>query len=222
MGPYDPQALRNLSVAERQELLRELVDIERESVPEPGTGASWKWDALLVAVTVACVVLGAWIGYLAVVLPHFYRTGSWRGAWVGLDVGELAAFIAVGLAAWRRRQLLIIALVVLATLMICDAWFDVVLDLHTSGFWESVASALALELPLALVAIVMARRLLHATVGRVMRYEGLEGPTPPLWRIPLFGPDDPQLGREATALQRLRSARRTRRKAAPADSEAVT
>lgn len=220
MGPYDPQALRNLSTAERQELLRELVDIERES--GLSTEKGWKWDALLVIVTVACVVLAVWIGYLAVALPHFYRTGSWRGAWVGLDVGELAAFAAVGWAAWRRRQLLIIALIVLATLLICDAWFDVVLDLHTSGFWESVASALVLELPLTLIAIVMARRLLHDTVGQLMRYEGIEGPTPPLWRIPLFGPDDPLLGRDdATALQRLRSAR-ARRKVSRADSEATT
>src|SRR5262249_11425461 len=147
------------------------------------------WDALLVAVAVSCVALAAWIGYLAVALPHFYRTGSWRGAWVGLDVAELLAFAAVGWAAWRRRQLLIIALIVLATLLICDAWFDVVLDLHTSGFWESVASALVVELPLALLAIVMARRLLHITIGQVMRYEGIEGPTPPLWRIPLLGPE---------------------------------
>jgi hypothetical protein len=220
MGPYDPQALRDLSAAERQELLRELVDIERESGQDTETG--WKWDLLLVVVTVSCVVLAVWIGYLAVALPHFYRTGSWRGAWVGLDVGELAAFAAVGWAAWRRRQLLVIALIVLATLLICDAWFDVVLDLHTSGFWESVASALVLELPLALIAIVMARRLLHDAVGQVMRYEGIEGPTPPLWRVSLFGPDDPQLGRsDATALQHLRSAR-ARRKVARADSEATT
>src|SRR5215469_12832444 len=105
MGPYDPQVLRNLSGAERQELLRELVEIERAT--DPRLGGSWKWDALLVAIAVSCVVLAAWIGYLTVVLPHFYRTGSWRGAWVGFDIAELAAFAAVGWAAWRRRQILI-------------------------------------------------------------------------------------------------------------------
>jgi hypothetical protein len=207
MGPIDPQSLRNLSTTERDKLMRELVELQRESEPASGTGTSWKWDALLVAVAAGCVVLAAWIGYLAVALPPFYRTGSWRGAWVGFDVGELAAFAAVGWAAWRRRQLLILALVVLATLLICDAWFDVVLDLHTSGFWASLASALVVELPLALIALVMARRLVHATVGQVMRYEGIEGPTPPLWRVPLLGPEDPQYGQNATAWQRLRSAR---------------
>jgi hypothetical protein len=203
-GNLDLGALRDLSPAKRQELLRELVDIERESGPEPG--GSWKWDALLVIIAFSCLVLAAWIGYLAIVLPHFYRTGSWRGAWVGFDVGLLAAFAAVGWAAWRRRQMLMIALVVLATLLVCDAWFDVVLDLHTSGFWESLASALALELPVALIAILMARRLLHMTISQVMRYEGIEGPIPPLWRIPLLGPED-----AGTPLQRLRAARSQRR-----------
>jgi hypothetical protein len=203
-GNLDLSALRDLRPAERQELLRELVDIERESVPQPGT--SWKWDALLVVIAFSCMVLAAWVGYLAVVLPHYYRTGSWRGAWVGFDVGLLAAFAGVGWAAWRRRQLLILALGVLATLLTCDAWFDVVLDLHTSGFWESLASALGLELPVALLAILMARRLLHMTIGQIMRYEGIEGPIPALWRIPLLGPED-----TGTALQRLRAARARRR-----------
>jgi hypothetical protein len=35
---------------------------------------------------------------------------------------------------FRRRQVPIICLVVLATLLCCDAWFDVVLDARTAGF----------------------------------------------------------------------------------------
>ena len=61
------------------------------------------------------------------------------GAWVGFDLALLVAFAATGWAAWRRRQVLIICLVVLATLLCCDAWFDVVLDLRTSGFMAQLA-----------------------------------------------------------------------------------
>jgi hypothetical protein len=185
-GPFDTDALRKLSSDERQRLIRELVSIERQSTIRQAS--SWKWDAVLVVIAASCIILAAWIGYLAVSLPAFYRTGSWRGAWVGFDVAELLAFAAAGWAAWRRRQLLIIVLAVLATLLICDAWFDVVLDVRTAGFWESLASALVIELPLAIIAIVVARRLLRLTIGRVMRYEGLTGPVPPLWKIPLLGP----------------------------------
>jgi hypothetical protein len=195
----DPAALRALSPQERQQLLRDLIEIEQAS--EPGPGAAWKWDLLLVAIAAGCVVLAAWTSYLGVTLPPFYRTGSWRGAWVGFDVALLTAFMVTGWAAWRRRQVLIISLIVLATLLSCDAWFDVVLDHRTSGFYSSLASALLVELPLAVIAILMARRLLHGTIAQVMRYEGMTGPVPPLWRIPLLGPG------EGTPLRRLINAR---------------
>ncbi len=200
----DPAALQALSQAERQRLLRDLIDIERTS--EPGPGTSWKWDLLLVAIAAGCVVLAAWTAYLGVTLPRFYRTGSWRGAWVGFDIALLAAFAVTGWAAWRRRQVLIVSLIVLATLLSCDAWFDVVLDTRTPGFYESLASALLVELPLAVIAIGMARQLLHRTLAQVMRYEGLTGPVPPLWRIPLLGPV------EGTPLRRLIDARAARKR----------
>jgi hypothetical protein len=200
----DPAILRALSPEERQRLLRDLTDIERASEPAPGT--SWKWDLLLVAIAAGCLVLAAWTAYLGLTLPRFYRTGSWRGAWVGFDIALLATFVVTGWAAWRRRQVLILSLIVLATLLICDAWFDVVLDHRTPGFYESLASALLVELPLAVVAIGMARRLLRRTLAQVMRYEGLTGPVPPLWRIPLLGPV------EGTPLRRLIDARAARKR----------
>ena len=184
--PFDREELRKLSPAQRRRLLRELVSLERSSGPAVGT--SWKWDAVLVVVVISCLILAAWTGYLAVTLPRFYRTGSWRGAWVGFDVALLVAFALTGWAAWRRRQALIMTLVVLATLLLCDAWFDVVLDVRTRGFWESLTSALAVELPLALLAIFIARRLLRLTFGQIMRYEGMTGRVPSLWQIPLLGP----------------------------------
>jgi hypothetical protein len=187
-GAFDHESLRALSPAERQRVLRDLVDIERDSGPQPGTGR--RWELLLIAIAGGCVGLAAWIGYLTVSLPPYYRAGSWRGAWVGFDVGLLIAFAVAGWAAWKRRQLLIIALMVLATLLVCDAWFDVVLDTDSPGFWQSLASALLLELPLAVLAVAMARRLLYVTIGQVMRYEGLPGKVPPLWRVPLLGPTD--------------------------------
>lgn len=196
---FDSEKLRALPEAERRRLLRALVEVERESAPDPAT--SWKWDAALVIIVGCCIVLAVWIGIIAVTLPHYYRTGSWRGAWVGFDLALLAAFAATGWAAWRRRQMLVISLVVLSTLLFCDAWFDVVLDVRTAGFLDSLASALLVELPLAILAAVTARRLLRMTVGQMMRYEGMAGKPPPLRSIPLLGP------RSGTPLRRLMSAR---------------
>ena len=106
---------------------------------------------------------------------------------VGFDLAELAAFVATGWAAWRRRQVLIIFLVVLATLLCCDAWFDVVLDARTAGFELSLLSAVVIELPLAALAGWGARRLLQMNVAVVRRYEGEPGPSPSLWQARLIG-----------------------------------
>jgi hypothetical protein len=90
-------------------------------------------------------------------------------------------------AAWRRRQVLIVCLIVLAALLCCDAWFDIALDWGTEGFMVSVLSAALVELPLAVVALIGARRLLRLTVGRLELLAGSAGPVPSFWQVPLFG-----------------------------------
>jgi hypothetical protein len=124
---------------------------------------------------------------LAVTLPRYYHTGGWRGAWVGFDVFELLTFAVTAWAAWKHRQVVIACLIVLATLLCCDAWFDVTLDLRTNGFWFSLLLALCVELPLAALALIVARRLLRLNIRAVRSLRGLPGPVPPLWKLPLYG-----------------------------------
>ena len=141
----------------------------------------------LIAVIGCGLVLAAWIGVLAVTLPRYYRSGGWRGAWVGFDLGLLITFAITAWAGWRHRQLVIVCLVVLATLLCCDAWFDVTLDLRTSDFLVSVLMALCVELPLAALAVIGARRLMRLNIRTVGRLAGRSGRVPPLWKIPLYG-----------------------------------
>jgi hypothetical protein len=187
----DEGELRSMSPRERMRLQRALAALDTRP-PAAGPGSDRRRAAVLAVIIVCCVGLAIWTGVLAVTLPRFYRAGGWRGAWVGFDIALLLAFAATGWAAWRRRQLLIICLVVLATLLCCDAWFDVVLDAHTKGFWLSLLTALIVELPLAAFAIIGARRLLRLTIGMVSLREGYPGPVPPLRQIPLFGPSPPE------------------------------
>jgi hypothetical protein len=84
---------------------------------------------------------------------------------VNFDVFLLAAFAATAWAIWRQRQVLILLLVVIGTMLCCDAWFDVGTSLATSGFGISLLSAVLAELPLAFLAFAGARRLLRATVA---------------------------------------------------------
>jgi hypothetical protein len=188
---FDEEELRAMSPQDRIRLLHALAEIDSPG-PAGGRGgaephSSRRRKIALVVIIVCCVALGIWTGVLAVTLPRYYRSGGWRGAWVGFDIALLAALAATWWAAWRARQVLIVCLIVLATLLLCDAWFDVVLDLRTPGFQLSLLSAVLIELPLAGLAIAGARRLLRLTIGMVTIPRGQQARVPPLWRVPLFG-----------------------------------
>ncbi len=181
----DETELRRMSPDERARLARAIGAID--SRVSPGRPMDQRHRAIVLAgIIICCIGLAIWIGVLAVTLPRYYRAGGWRGAWVGFDLALLVTFATTAWAAWRRRQVLIICLVVLATLLCCDAWFDVTLNVHTSGFMLSLLSALCIELPLAALAIIGARRLVRLTIGTFVPYRD-PGQRLPLWRVPLFG-----------------------------------
>ena len=141
--------------------------------------------ALLVLVG-CCVILAGWIVVLAATLPHKFNVHHWRGVWVGFDIFLLAALIAVAWAAWRERQVLILLLMILGTMLCCDAWFDVgTADRRHGGFGLSLLTAICAELPLAFIAFTGARRLLRTP--RLFG-GGLEG-APPHRRRPRPGLD---------------------------------
>jgi len=186
--------LREMSPAERRQLARSLSALD---YPHPLLGIYLRRGRKLgIAVSViSCAVLVAWIVVLVLTLHRSFHTHHWRGAWVGFDIVLLLAFAATGWAFWRGRQIVIACLIVTGTLLCCDAWFDVVLDLGESDIWTSVASALLVELPLALLMFNAARRLIRLSAVMAVSQSG-DGPDggrlpesrlPPLWKIPLFG-----------------------------------
>lgn len=182
----DDSELGRMSPQERARLARALAALDA-----PAFGQD-RWSRyrrrLVIAFMIVCMIaLAAWIGVLEVTLPRDFRAGGWRAAWVGFDIGLLLVLGASAWAAWRRRQVLILCLVVLATLLCCDAWFDTTLDWGTHDFMLSLIFALAIELPLAAVALIGARRLLRLTIGRLEALEGFPGRVPSFWRVPLFG-----------------------------------
>ena len=182
----DESDLQRMTPEERVQLARALASLNARSLAP--TPLSQRRRRVLIAACLAGVVLlSIWIGVLEVKLPRDYRAGGWRAAWVGFDIGLLLVFAATAWAAWRRRQVLIVCLIVLAALLCCDAWFDITLDWGTSGFMVSVLSAAVVELPLAVLALIGARRLLRLTIGRLELLSGFPGPVPAFWQVPLFG-----------------------------------
>jgi hypothetical protein len=176
----DEAELRRMSQDERRRLARVLTELDgpAQNGPGPKTPANpYLTDlklrrerrlALFVSAA-CCVFLAGWIVVLAATLPHHFDAHHWRAVWVNFDVFLLAAFLATAWAIWRERQVLILLLVGLGTMLCCDAWFDVGTSLATSGLWISLVSALLAELPLAFLAFAGARRLLQATVEAGLR-----------------------------------------------------
>jgi hypothetical protein len=221
--------LRDMSPAERRELARTLAAID---YPHPLLGiylARGRRLGALVSI-ICCTVLVGWIIVLTLTLHRSFHAQHWRGAWVGFDVIELLAFAATGWAFWRGRQIVIACLLVTGTLLCCDAWFDVILDLGTRDVWGSVASAAFVELPIAFLMFNAARRLIRLSAlvavsetaeaggDRSDLAQRGEKDYPPLWKIPLFGMGPAaQEQAHAVAQDRARAAPRDRPRAVAQD-----
>jgi hypothetical protein len=181
----DEATLRRMSPQERRELARTLAAID---MPHPllDPGIVRRRRVGLIILTGCAIILAGWIALLMLTLPVRFTANHWRGVWVGLDIAELTGFAATAWASWHQRQVVIPCMIFTGTLLLGDAWFDLTLDYGTTGFKMSVVSALVAELPLAFLLFAGARRLIRATVGMIMQLEGIHGPVPPLWRVPLF------------------------------------
>ena len=184
--------LREMSAADRSQLAHKLAIID---CPDPMLGLyiSRRRRVGILFSVLACVALAAWIIVLVLTLHRSFHTHYWRGAWVGFDILEFLAFAATGWAFWRGRQVVIAFLLITATLLCCDAWFDVILDSGTGDIWGSVASAVFIELPLAFLMFNAARRLIRISALAAVSVSGpsawsVEYPRQlPLWKIPLAG-----------------------------------
>jgi hypothetical protein len=188
-----------MPLEDRRELARALARID---LPHPMLN-SWavrrRQFGMLIMMG-CCLALAGWIVYLALNLPMHFEATHWRGVWVGLDLAELTGFALTAWAAWQQRQIVIFSMIVTGTLLVCDAWFDVVLDSGTPEARMSIIAAVLAELPLAFLLFGAARRLVRISVETVMRLEGIAGPVPSLWRVPLFAD-----GLEETLPNRFRS-----------------
>ena len=104
-----------------------------------------------------------WVAHLALTLPARSMAGHYRAAWVGLDAMLVFALLRTAYLAWRGRDDVSVPAAVTATLLVVDAWFDVMTAHGPRGIATAVAMALFIELPLATVCLWLAR---HAELVR--------------------------------------------------------
>src|SRR5919198_1796522 len=111
--------------------------------PEP------RWIVAILALV--SIALLPWVLWLTVTLPSRHVSEHWDAAWVGLDVGEILAFTLTAYAAWRRAPWLQGAAAAAGTLLLVDAWFDVLLSTGDEKIWIAVGQAVFSEIPLAIL-----------------------------------------------------------------------
>ena len=94
------------------------------------------------------VVLIPWTAYLALSLPSRQVSSHYNVAWVGFDVLLLVTLGATGFFALRRSRYLALTSASAATLLVVDAWFDVLTSPGRQVI-GSIVLAVVIELPLA-------------------------------------------------------------------------
>jgi hypothetical protein len=103
----------------------------------------------LVVYGLVAIGLIPWTAHLGSSLPSRHETAHWDVLWAGFDIGLLVAFGATAVAVLRFSPLLPIVASVTGTLLLCDAWFDLLTSTPGSErLWASVEAVLG-ELPLA-------------------------------------------------------------------------
>ena len=103
------------------------------------------------------VGLVPWTVVLAVTLPERHGTHHYDVAWSGFDVALAAALLATAVGAARRATWLQGAAAVAATLLVADAWFDVLSATSPDEVAMAAALAAFVELPVAAACIFVSR-----------------------------------------------------------------
>jgi len=124
------------------------------------------------------VVLAAlmvpWTVYLSLTLPRHHFAAHYDLAWGGFDAAMLVSLAATAWSALRLHTTLPPLAAVTGTLLLVDAWFDVVMSPTVDERWVALAMAVLVELPLAAVCLwlsvtghqIVVRRLRRARVRR--------------------------------------------------------
>jgi hypothetical protein len=146
-------------------------------------------ERLLILLTCAAIAEIAWAIYLGWTLPRHYVANHWVLAWVGLDVAEIAMLLATAWAAWRQRAVLILFAIILATLLLVDAWFDVTTARRGDVFQSALLAVLA-EVPLSALLFWMAWRAARRLVATHLDNGQLV--VTPVRRVTLLPPDSDQ------------------------------
>ena len=111
-----------------------------------------------------------WTVYLVLTLPgRHLQTGYYDLAWGGFDVGLAALLVSTGVGLLRRKLWVQSTATAAATMLVCDAWFDVLSSRRGGERLVAIVLAVAAELPSAAVCLLVARHV-EEVAERAQRY----------------------------------------------------
>lgn len=114
-----------------------------------------RWVApLFLIVGIGLVPWTVWIAYD---LPQRHLARHWDVAWAGFDAAMAGLLLATAFAAVRRSPWIQSTATAAATMLACDAWFDMATASRGRELAMAIATALLIELPLAVICLWVAR-----------------------------------------------------------------
>jgi hypothetical protein len=133
----------------------------REGAAPPVVPRLRRWLAPLFFL--AGLGLMPWTAYLILTLPgRHLQTGYYDVAWGGFDVGLAALLVATGVGLLRRKLWVQSSATAAATMLLCDAWFDVLSSRPGRERLTALVLAAVAELPSAAICLLIARHVEEA------------------------------------------------------------
>lgn len=113
-----------------------------------------------VVIVFAAIGIGLlpWALWLSESLEPHHASDNWDLAWSAFDSVLALLFLATALAAYRRSPWVGVLSASLGTLLVTDAWFDVILESHADERRNAIVLAVFAELPMAIFCFWIAYR----------------------------------------------------------------
>jgi hypothetical protein len=116
-----------------------------------------RWVSYLYGVL--AVITIPWVIYLGISLPDRTLSTHWDVAWVGVDITIAGLLLLNAYFAYKESKWLIMTGTATSTLLVFDAWFDILTAGHSTEMSRAILFAIFIELPLALLTFLVAMKL---------------------------------------------------------------
>lgn len=108
----------------------------------------------------SCAVLIPWTIFLAYLLPPRYISHNWDIAWTGFDIFMIILFASTAYLTIIKSIYASISSAMLGTILLTDAWFDILTSKPGLPQRRSIMEALIIEVPLSIVSFWLSHKIL--------------------------------------------------------------